>query len=373
MVVPRACWRNRLKDAMGPYSNEHSPSLQPPLTWGRDYDLEPHYDNPENIADERIRRLGGPVKEILAGVRIDRFLAEHYPFLTRSGWQKRLARRRVYCGGRPVEADYVVQTGDQVALYYPEDAEPKVNEGIHVLVEQAGVMAVYKPPHLPMHANGPYQTNTFVDLVHQEIGEEWNIVHRLDKETSGIVICAATGKLRAKLTVMLQASEVRKHYLALVHGPVELSDWMSDGAIGDLEASAIRIKKWVVPNGLPALTAFSRWQQSPTASLLEARPLTGRTNQIRIHAAYAGYPLIGDKLFHRDEQVFLEYHERGTTPWCIEQTGFSRCCLHAAGIRFRHPELAADFTAVCGLPQDLMGLARQHQLLPELANRMLNP
>ena len=119
--------------------------------------------------------------------------------------------------------------------------------------------------------------------------------------------------------------------------------------------SAIRIKKWVVPGGLNALTEFIVLDSVGDSCLLEARPQTGRTNQIRIHAAHAGHALYGDKLYHPDEAVFLEYFERGQTANVTAQTGFARLCLHAKALTFTHPVHGREVRVEAPLPPDLAG------------------
>jgi RluA family pseudouridine synthase len=287
---------------------------------------------------------------------VDGYLAREFPFLSRAGWQKRIDDCRLLVNGRGTKSSARLKAGDVLSLHAPPAVEPKVDKGIAVLWEDGGVMAVFKPGNLPMHENGPYRKNTFTELVWRTIGREWSAVHRLDRETSGIVLCAATPELRGQLAEDLAARRVRKEYLAIARGAPKETAWRADGPIGDLAGSAIRIKKWVVPGGLPACTDFSVVGVGPEACLLLARPLTGRTNQIRIHAAEWGHPLYGDKLYHPNEGVFLEYFAKGATPAVVEATAFPRLCLHAAGIEFTHPGTRKTVRVESPLPPDLVEL-----------------
>src|SRR5690606_34289634 len=119
-----------------------------------------------------------------------------------------------------------------------------------------------------------------------------------------------THPVREELNRMWRAGEVKKEYLAIAQGTAIEDTWSVDGPIGDLVTSQIRIKKWVVPDGQSALTHFKVEERASEHTLLRAFPVTGRTNQIRIHAAYSGLVLLGDKLFHPDENVFLTYYEQ---------------------------------------------------------------
>jgi 23S rRNA pseudouridine1911/1915/1917 synthase len=309
------------------------------------------------ISDAEYRRLGAPVLPAGEGQRADFYLAKQFPFLTRAGWQKRLRAGRLLVNTRVVKPASRLKAGDELHFYHPPAVEPEVDKGIAVLWQEGPVMAVYKPGNLPMHENGAYRKNTFTELVNQKIGKEWSAVHRLDRETSGIVLCAATHEARSYLGKAWMNHLVKKEYLALVRGVPRVRAWRVEGNIGDQSASQIRIKKWVTEDGLSALTDFECVESKEHHSLLRARPLTGRTNQIRIHAAYSKHVLLGDKLYHPDEAVFLEYYEKGeTTPWIVSQTGFKRCCLHAAALEFVHPESLATIRVETPLPEDLVDL-----------------
>jgi 23S rRNA pseudouridine1911/1915/1917 synthase len=307
------------------------------------------------VLGHEFRRLGGPVTGVYAGARVDRYLAKFYPFLSRAGWQKRIEDGTLLVSGARVKVAARLRPGDELSMYAPITVEPEVSREIAVLWESGGVMAVFKPGNLPMHENGPYRKNTFAEILAQEVGREWAAVHRLDRETSGIVLCAAMPALRASLCLDLEARRMRKEYLAIARGVPDAREWFCDAPIDDLKESEIRIKKWVVPGGLPAQTGFSVRGVGRDACLLHAKPITGRTNQIRIHAAYAGHVLFGDKLYHPDEAVFLEYFEHGQTEQVTARTGFPRLCLHAAAMEFTHPATGRRERVESALPPDMAG------------------
>ena len=273
--------------------------------------------------------------------------------MSRVGWQERLAAGGLLVNGRVVKNAARLKAGDQLLLHAPKTVEPEVDRGVRMLWEEDGVMAVFKPGNLPMHENGPYRKNTFTAIVWQEIGRQWSAVHRLDRETSGIVLCGNTSPIRAQLAKDLAQRKMHKEYLAIARGVPQSSAWRSEGAIGDLVDSAIRIKKWVVPGGLSALTEFTVLDTAGDSCLLEARPKTGRTNQIRIHAAHAGHALFGDKLYHPDEAVFLEYFAHGQTSNVTARTGFPRLCLHAKALTFNHPVNGREVRVEAPLPADM--------------------
>ena len=303
------------------------------------------------------RKLGQPLTEDVCGERFDDYLAKTYPFLSRTGWQKRLRSGRLRVNGRCIKPAHRVRLGDQVTLFYPREVEPEVDRGIEVLYQEAGIAAVYKPSDLPMHENGPYRFNTFAELIKDHLAEGWSAVHRLDRETSGLVLCAETAKLRAALSISLARKTTHKTYLAVVKGVPTAKTWQVDQPIGDLKTSQIRIKKWVVPGGLPSMTEFEVLSTDGTYSLLKAYPKTGRTNQIRIHSAWSGYTLVGDKLFHSDENLFIDcFEKRADRTAVINATGHHRLCLHAAGLEFYHPALKRTILVQSPLPEDMGSL-----------------
>jgi 23S rRNA pseudouridine1911/1915/1917 synthase len=307
------------------------------------------------------RALGGPIEQRDVGARADVFLAKAYPFLTRSAWQRRMDEGQVLVNGRAIKGSYRLKAFDRVQFYHPNTVEPDVDRSIFVLWQSGAVMAVYKPGNLPMHENGAYRKNTFAHLLTEMVGPEWAAVHRLDRETSGIVLCGANPLVRQQLAADFEAKTIKKEYRLIVNGCPTLSGWSVDGAIGDLVNSKIRIKKWVVAGGLPAQTDFlveqAQGHDGRGFSLLRAFPKTGRTNQIRIHAAYSGHWILGDKLYHPNEDVFLDYWEtQATTAFCVQETLFHRCCLHAAALTFDHPETRESIRVESDLPEDMRKL-----------------
>jgi 23S rRNA pseudouridine1911/1915/1917 synthase len=312
----------------------------------------------QSTFESQYRRLGGSVNELHDGQRIDQYLANNFKFLTRSGWQKRISLGEVLVNRSTPKISYKLRPGDEVLFFHPLTAEPNVDKGIRVLWQDGPVMAIYKPSGLPMHENGAYRKNTFAHLVSSTIGPEWSAVHRLDRETSGIVLCGCEHAVRKKLADDFEAKRIEKEYLLIVKGIPREIQWTCQGPLGDLLESQIRIKKWVVEGGLPSLTDF--FVESTTRSghaLVRAYPKTGRTNQIRIHAAYSGHWILGDKLYHPNEEVFLEYWKTGrTTDFILGETGFHRLCLHAASLSFLHPSSNKRVRIESPLPEDMQDL-----------------
>lgn len=305
-------------------------------------------------ASGEFRVLCDAVPADMAGQRVDGYLSENFPFFSRASWQKRIKQGVVVVNEREVRPSHRLGEADRIDLYYPTVIEPEVDRGIYPLWKMGDVMAVYKPANLPMHENGPYRKNTFAEIVKEELGQEWAAVHRLDKETSGIVLCGATHKVRQVLSKSLAQRTLAKEYVAICKGSPDRASWVERGAIGDCVDSPIRIKKWVVESGgLSAETSFVVLGEKDGYIKLAAFPTTGRTNQIRIHAAYADLPLVGDKLYHPDESVFLDWFDHGMTEKVVHAVEYHRCLLHAKSITFLHPENESIQRIDCPMPEDM--------------------
>lgn len=307
------------------------------------------------------RPLGRPVLPEEAGARLDAFLADRFRFLSRSTWQRRISVGEVIVNGRASRPSQRVRPGDQPFLLEAIAPEPEIEGHLPELYREESVLAVSKGGDLPMHENGRFRTRHVARLLADIYGPEWAAVHRLDKETSGVVLAAATPDLRTLLSEQFCRGLVRKEYLALVHGCPTQTSWVVEAPIGDRLAGSIRIKKCIRPDGQYARTEFEVLSRGQGVALLRAIPRTGRTNQIRIHAAHSGHHLLGDKLYHPDEAVFLRYFEAGTTPDVVAQTGHHRLALHAFRLGFEHPKTAHRVLVEAPFPADLATLAQAHE------------
>jgi 23S rRNA pseudouridine1911/1915/1917 synthase len=301
------------------------------------------------------RGLGPPLGPEAAQQRLDRFLAAGFPFKSRGEWKQLCERGELLVNGRPARADRRLQAGDRLAVFHPLAKEPEVDARIALLAEAAGVMAVYKPGNLPMHESGLFRRKTFTAALAAEFGAEWAPVHRLDRETSGVVLCAATPALRRRLSFDFETRAVAKTYLAIVSGAVTWQELSVDQPL--FQDPAAPVPRFCCdPRGVPAQTEFRVVERAAAATLLAARPRTGRPNQIRVHAAWAGHHLLGDKIYHPDPAVYATYHREGDSPAARLLAGFPRHALHAAAIATRHPETGQSFQAESPLPSDLSAL-----------------
>jgi len=230
---------------------------------------------------------------------------------------------------------------------------------MRILREHAEWMVVEKPAGLLIHPTRPDGTPTlWHQLVEAFPTEKLSLVNRLDRETSGLVVVARGSGAASVLGKMIQARRMEKEYLTLVVGksPVEgMIDAPLD-RLGKHQPSEIYLKRWVCPGGYPCVTHFRRVgirrrETGECLSLLLVRTETGRLHQIRVHLAFVGLSVLGDKIYGPDEQCYLEFIRTGWTPQLERQLWFPRHALHACHTTFDWEGALVDVESP--LPEDM--------------------
>ena len=278
--------------------------------------------------------LGRSIDRADCGKRLDVYLTQKFRFLNRSQWQQRIATATLLVNAQRQKASHRLKLNDHITFSYPA-APPPVT--LPIVYQDRYFTAVQKPSGIPCQPNGRARLHNLKRAVQHQLGKNFSPVHRLDLETSGIVICSAVRAVSTALLHMFQQHAIAKHYLAIVAPPPAWQQQEINAPIGKPSTSAIRIKKWVDADGKPAITRCTVLERRDNAALLRVEPLTGRTNQIRVHLAYCGHPILGDKLYHPDERVFLDFFAHGLTPYVLDAVRYPRLCLHNSRLRFLHP------------------------------------
>jgi RluA family pseudouridine synthase len=245
-------------------------------------------------------------------------------------WEAEFARDRVVSREqRPVAATQIVRAGQRYQHLFPNVTEPEVNEAVEILHEDETLIVVNKPAPLPMHAGGRFYYNTLQYILNAAYHpQEPHPAHRLDANTTGLVLVARTRPFAGKLQSLFAEGRVEKVYLVRVPGQMSADEFHCDAPIsvgfGEGCSRTIDLK-----NGLAARTEFRVLRRfTDGTNLLEARPLTGRTNQIRVHLWHLGFPVCGDALYLAGQKL-------GHTQTLA--VGDPPLCLHAARVRFLHP------------------------------------
>lgn len=223
----------------------------------------------------------------------------------------------------------------------------RMEELFEIIHEDAELLAINKPAGLVCHPtkNGP--RSSLIGRVRLHLGAELHphLVNRLDRETSGVTLMAKTDPVARELRQIWESREVEKEYLAIVHGHVENEHGIIEAPLGKDEQSRVAIKDCVRADGLPSQTEFfverkfskrtaGAQNKSSAFSLLRVRPRTGRKHQIRIHLAYLGHPIVGDKIYGGDEDLYLSLVEGRLNAEQKRALILPHHALHARAVRF---------------------------------------
>lgn len=278
------------------------------------------------------------IGEYAAGQRLDNFLAGQLKGVPRTRLYRALRKGEVRVNKGRVRADYRLQAGDIVRippLYAPSPstpapAPPSTLETLtrNIVYEDDDLLAVNKPSGLAVHG-GSGVSFGLIEALRQLRPESpyLELVHRLDRDTSGLILIAKRAPVLRELHRQLRGKDMDKRYIALVAGK-----WPAATRVVEvpLQKNTLQSGERIVRaslEGKSALTGFSILERLGSATLLEARPVTGRTHQIRVHARHAGHPLLGDDKYSSAQSEAL-----------TRELGLKRLFLHAASLRFTLPE-----------------------------------
>lgn len=315
--------------------------------------------------------LQSKVPQNQSGKPLVNYLAERFRYQTKETWEALIKMGKVTVNDKTVAPLKVLHKGDKVS-YSVILNEPPVNKNIKIIYEEESFLVAFKPGQLPSHADGNFIKNTFIYLITELLRnrgwkEDVRLVHRLDRETSGLMVVAKNRLSHANLVQQFECGNVKKEYLAVAQGHIQPENFEVGGAIGrDLE-SKISIRQKVVPEGTPfskpSLTIFNKLQLLKKATLLRCIPKTGRTNQIRVHLDSIGHPIFGDKLYGRSDDEFLEFvrHVKsGGDPSFPGHFETARHLLHASKLTISHPETQVILTFESPIPQDMREFIESH-------------
>jgi 23S rRNA pseudouridine1911/1915/1917 synthase len=252
-----------------------------------------------------------------------------------------------------------VRAGENVVLVRPPFEEPNVPLYFDVIYEDDAVLAVDKPSGLPVHPSATYHKNTLTYLLRQRFGPNApQIAHRLDRETSGLLLCGRTRAAERDLKTGFENRRVSKRYLAIVRGVMPEDEGRIELPM-DQAKEGLHILMEVRPEGegYPSVTRYRVVARRDDATLVSLAPESGRQHQLRVHLSALGFPIIGDKLYGPEgSQPFLDYIETGMTDELRQRLGHDRQALHAYELEFMHPSKGEPMTLRAPLADDLVGL-----------------
>lgn len=295
----------------------------------------------------------------LSGKRLDEILHILHPEHSRSALQKMVRRGDVKLNGKRVVRSNI-RPGPRARVRLDLHAESQASQGaqaaaqLRLIHDDEHLLVFDKPAGMLTHSNEKSTGASLADEAVQRFGqlpllmgaERPGVVHRLDRETSGVIVLARTGEAMEALREEFRERRVQKLYLALAYGKPQEEEQLLDWDLGPRAGSADRQECRRKGRGKPAETAVQLREELGACSLLACRPHTGRRHQIRVHLNQAGTPVIGDKLYGAKHAPVLA----GDPP------KIGRQYLHAAEISLRHPASGKELRFECELPADMQAM-----------------
>lgn len=323
-----------------------------------------------------------------SGWRIDAFLKHRYKRRSREQIKRALdtgavtiKRTLSHSQVGKLKPATSLMLGDVVHVMTERKPEPEVNFNYRIIHEDDTLFIIEKPANLPVHPAGKYFFNTLTTHLKTQgftspldAEKDFYLVHRIDKETSGVLVLAKDKEVCQKLTAQFADRTTEKTYLAITHGRIEKDEFEVTVALGRDPHSPVNLKMaptTVEAGGQSASTKFKVLERRGKFTLVECYPKTGRQHQIRVHLDYVGHPIVGDKLYGLDLTTSLSLFERPTSkaaqfvgvevqqsstfipPEVMAKLILPRHALHAAGIRFTDPLSGKRLEFKAPLPVDL--------------------
>lgn len=334
-------------------------------------------DGPRDLS-KPLERLKVLVDAKLDGHRLDLALTTVLTWRSRAGVHRLIDGGFVRVDGRVVAPSRRVRLGETIVVEIPPNptANPDPGAGVEfpVLYEDRWMIAVDKPAGMAVHPSGRRLDGTLIHALHRRFRSPNDpahdvvprLLHRIDVETSGVVAVGLDEQFHHLVARQFEDRLVQKTYLAVVRGAPPREAGTIDLAIVPDKSSAVRLKLTTAsptdvdaagnPRGLPAVTEYRTLRRSGDFTLVEVRPRTGRTHQIRVHMAAIGCPLVGDKLYGGDETLFLRQLAGTLADDHREVLVLDRHALHSHSLTFFHPMLDREMTVTAPLPADLQAL-----------------
>ena len=306
------------------------------------------------------------VKPELAGKNLIDYLCARFPYKDRAAWMEEIKAGHLTVNDKQPNPKERLGKGAKVS-YTSQRNEPTVNREIPTLWEDEHLLVVNKPAPLPVHSDGVFITNTLINILRERTkNPELGLGHRLDRETSGVLVLAKTRPLVAKVMAAFDDTSLEKWYLAVARGHADFTEKMVRGGMGKAIDSYIDLRQKMFPSGTAgtkdSITRFMVREQLKDYVLLACNPLTGRTNQIRVHLEELGLPLAGDKLYGRTDDQYMEFvaHVKaGGDQGMVGKIEHPRHLLHAWKLSLRHPVTGERMTWEAPMPKDMEEFVRK--------------
>jgi 23S rRNA pseudouridine1911/1915/1917 synthase len=299
-----------------------------------------------------------PVAPEFAGMRLDLFIQTRIPRLSRTRAQRIVKACAYRHDGAKSRASDLVRAGETMYLVRPPFEEPSVERELPIVFEDETMLAINKPPGLPVHPSASYHRNTVSFILQEKYGyaDAPRIAHRLDRETSGLLLCSRSPENERLLKGAFEGRRMKKTYLAIVRGQLRSDEGTIDLPMARPD-QGLHLLMEVREDGLSAVTDYFVRARTDGHTLVELSPRTGRQHQLRVHLSAIGHSIVGDKLYGPEREApFLETIDGGLTPELLARLGHERHALHAFSLTFEHPVTGCSLTLEAPMSADLCAL-----------------
>ena len=275
------------------------------------------------------------------GQRLLDLLTKRFAYHDVEVWRQMIESGQVLLNDETIRNEHLVSTGDKLTYHRINHQEPVVPTKFETIVETPELILVGKPAGTPVSQTGLIIHNTFANILRRHYSQDIHLLHRLDRETSGLLLCA-----RNKEYCRLYQKELRqiitgKYYLAIIRGHLKQPIVTLEEPLATREDSPIRCRMWSAANGKSCRTIFHEVATNNNYSLILAELITGRKHQIRAHLAHLGHPLVGDKIYGHEGKYYLKRITEKLTEKDYQELGAYDHTLHAWAVRLKLPNQPA--------------------------------
>lgn len=303
------------------------------------------------------------VNDTESGLRLDLFLTRRFTKFSRNEWQTRIDEKTIRINGIVAKPARKLNVGDTIEFSYTMREEPEVNTRIETIYEDKDYFVVDKPAGLPVHPSGIYKTQTITTLlVERRLLTTPYLLHRLDRETSGVLALAKNRTAAVAFHRILRAGALKKEYVVAVEGSVD-TPIDAEGFIFRLPTSRLPRQRYFSTNP-PAVameiqrchTLFTPLLTNNNLTLLKAQLFTGRMHQIRATLSSLGYPVVGDKLYGINHDFYFKFADDTMTHDDWDSLRIARSALHCEKLTLAHPVSGKPWPLLAEIPADIQSI-----------------
>ncbi len=294
----------------------------------------------------------------LRGTRLDVLVKNRLSWLTNTQLERLIKEEKILVNGEKTKKGKRLKSADTILIFFNDNYDLSVVHDLtlEVLYEDDYLIAIDKPAGIACHPTKKHLNYNIINYFRQNENDagEIRLLHRLDYETSGVLLLSKSKEAHQILQEDFEDRKIEKMYRAIVHGHPQNH---VGNIIGDIidAPSRIELKKGVDPGNEQACTDYEVEQEFSSYSLVRIFPRTGKQHQIRVHFSYLGHPIVGDKLYGKNENYFLDFLEGVFgNDYFERELGLARHALHACELSFAHPIFKKKVTIVSPLPEDML-------------------